>query len=240
MGYEIKYFYKEETEVKGQYSEEIKEKKVKIGDPWEEVPLEVVAGKIMAQLAKRNIFVTDVEIYRLAKEQISYRNTEDGIVIKNKKFRYDDGPAMTADETEIETIISGPTIPTHKPVVNKVIDAPVEARVNLAPRILRYEMYDAQHPALAAKGRRAGKFTLNKKYPVFQEITKGIPPTSTTMYITKDDTGKEVEVHAECFTAVSNPKLNFEGLIGEQDDGGDIPLSFGNVINDNMIDLRRR
>ena len=54
MGYEIKYFYKEETEVKGQYSEEIKEKKVKIGDPWEEVPLEVVAGKINRKSTRLN------------------------------------------------------------------------------------------------------------------------------------------------------------------------------------------
>ena len=133
MGYEVKYFYKEETEVKGQYSDEIKEKKVKIGDPWEEVPLEVVAGKVMAQLAKRNIFVTDVEIYRLAKEKISYRNTEDGIVIKNKKFRYDDGPAAVADEFD-QPVAAAATTPSIGPAIPRVVDAPVEARVSLAPR----------------------------------------------------------------------------------------------------------
>lgn len=239
MGYEIKYFYKEETEVKGQYSEEIKEKKVKIGDPWEEIPLEVVAGKIMAQLAKRNIFVTDVEIYRLAKEKVSYRNTEDGIVIKNKKFKYDDGPALSATDANVPQIEDsfGPMI--QKAIAPKVIDAPAEARVNLAKRILRYEMYDATHPLIAAKAKGKGKFTLNKKYPIYKEITKGIPPTTTTYYITLDDTNKEVEINAECFTAVSSPKLNYEDALIDDRDAG-IPLSFGNSVNEQMIDIRRR
>ena len=238
MGYEVKYFYKEETEVKGQYSEEIKTKQVKIGDPWEDVPLEVVAGKIMAQLAKRNIFVTDVEIYRLAKEKISYRNTEDGIVIKNKKFKYDDGPVASSSDEIVPS--TQQNLNQQVAVPQKIVDAPADARVNLAPRILRYEMFDATHPLLAAKARSKGKFTLNKKYPIYQEISKGVPPTTTTMYVTKDDTGKDVEVHAECFTVIANPKLNFDNLVGG-DEGNDIPLSFGNATgSEQMIDLRRR
>ena len=248
MGYELKYFYKEELETKGEYSEEIKEKKVKVGDPWEEVPLESVAGKIMAQLARRNILIVDVEIYKLAKEKVSYRTTDDGIVIKNRKFKFDDGPAIEA--TEVAEVAengeggrppaagSEPTrsaLQTQQAI--KKTNNP-EAMINLAKRILRYEIFDAQHPLLASKAKTKGKFTLNKRYPIYEEITKGMPPTTTTFYMTIDDAGKEVEINAECFTYVSNPTLSFDG-VGDGKDPG-IPLSFGNGSSEQMIDIRRR
>lgn len=234
MGYEIKYFYKEELETKGQYSEEIKEKKVKVGDPWEEIPLENVAGKIMSQLARRNILIVDVEIFRLAKEKVSFRNTEDGIVIKNKKFKFDDGPTLVVEEENTNQLVV-----QQKNQPNRNLPAPPpESQVNLSRRVLRYETFDAQHPVVAAKA-RVGKFTLNKKYPIYEEITKGLPPLTTAFYKTVDDTGREVEINAECFTVITNPKLNFEGLVGGQDRDPGIPLSYGGTV-DQMIDIRRK
>lgn len=91
MGYEVTYSFHEEIS-KGEYNkEELKTKTVKVGSPYDEIPLEVVAGKVMAQLARRNILVVDVEIFEFTKKKISYKEAPDGILIKNKKFSFDEG-----------------------------------------------------------------------------------------------------------------------------------------------------
>ncbi|NDD55035.1 hypothetical protein EBZ39_14430, partial [bacterium] len=66
MGYEILYRYKEALEKPGAYGEEVKTKSVKVGKVTDEIGLDVVAGKVMSQLARRNILIVDVEIYEYA------------------------------------------------------------------------------------------------------------------------------------------------------------------------------
>jgi len=97
MGYEIIFSYKEEVE-KGVYADEIKTKKVKIGSSEDNLGLEAAAGRIFAQFARRNILVTDVEIWEYSKKKLSFKETDDGFVIKNRKFRFDDGPALAPSE----------------------------------------------------------------------------------------------------------------------------------------------
>lgn len=99
MGYEIHFYFREQGEEPGIYEEEVKTKKVKVGTPTEDVPLEQAAGKIMAQLARRNILITDVEIYEFTKKKLSYKEAEDGILIKNKKFSFDDGASLEVSPT---------------------------------------------------------------------------------------------------------------------------------------------
>lgn len=48
----------------------------------------------MAQLARRNILITDVEIYEFTKKKLSFKEADDGILIKNKKFKFDDGASL--------------------------------------------------------------------------------------------------------------------------------------------------
>src|SRR5690606_33375022 len=91
LGFEITLKFHEEIS-KGEYNkDELKTKTTKVGGPLEDVPIEVLAGKVIAQLARRNILVVDVEIYEITKKKISFKETSDGILIKNKKFRFDDG-----------------------------------------------------------------------------------------------------------------------------------------------------
>ena len=90
MGYELIFHYKE-AESPGVYKDEIKNKSYKIGKVTEDVGLDVLAGKILAQLARRSILIVDVEIYEYAKKKLNYRETNDGIVLKNKKFSFDSG-----------------------------------------------------------------------------------------------------------------------------------------------------
>jgi hypothetical protein len=109
MGFEITYYYKEATEVAGTYEEEVLMKTSKIGKFDEDVSLDILAGKIMAQLARRNILIVDIEIFEYTKKKINYKETDSGILIKNKKFSFDSGAMVTAtaeeDDEELTSIL---------------------------------------------------------------------------------------------------------------------------------------
>ena len=96
MGYELTYHFREEVS-KGEYSEEVKTKTIKIGTPEDDMPLDAAAGKIMSMLARRNILLEDVTIYEFTKKHLSFKMADDGILIKNKKFKFDDGPMMIGE-----------------------------------------------------------------------------------------------------------------------------------------------
>ena len=72
MGYELIIKYREKNE-EGEYGEEIQEKKIKIGSPYDDVSLDICAGKIIAQLANRKKLVEDVEIYEYTKKKLTYK-----------------------------------------------------------------------------------------------------------------------------------------------------------------------
>jgi len=210
MGYEIVYKYKEATDTPGVYSEDIKEKSVKIGKVTDEVGLDAVAAKVMTQLARRNILIVDVEIYEYAKKRVSYRETPSGIVIKNKKFSFDSGSVVETEDFE------EPPQEEFKPVPSpsrELADrsCPIAQRANVAPlsrRPIRHEIFEPEPLALHKAQQKGLKFTVGKKYPVYSEDSFG----GTITYSTKDDRGKEVNVSAEYFVAMGS------GLM-QQDDG---------------------
>lgn len=89
MGYEVKYIYHPKSEEgRGYDTDATQEKTVKVGKPFDDTPLEKCAAAIMAQLARRDIWVVDVEVYELVKKQVSFKESKDGkgIVLKNKRF----------------------------------------------------------------------------------------------------------------------------------------------------------
>ena len=69
MGYFVNYKY-----VKRENRDEVLEGEIKVGSPYEDLPLSVLAGKIMALMARRNI---DISLF----SQIS-QNTLSGIFCK--------------------------------------------------------------------------------------------------------------------------------------------------------------
>jgi len=114
IGFEVTYHYHEEVS-KGEYNkDEIKTKSVKIGGPYDDVTLESLAGKVMAQLARRNILVVDVEIYEFTKRKVSFKEAQDGILIKNRKFSFDDGAVVgtaCAAEEEEQPVVAASASP---------------------------------------------------------------------------------------------------------------------------------
>lgn len=211
MGYEVVYRYKEAAGEPGVYSDEIKERSAKIGAVTEDVSLEALAAKIMSQLARRNVLIVDVEIWEYAKKRISYRETDSGIVIKNKKFSFDSGRVVETedfkgdgDQPEDE--------PEFKPIPSPSRDladrsCPLASK-NLVRRPIRHEMYDPE-PLSEFKAKQKGlKFTKGRKYPIYSESSMG----TTVVYKTNDDSGREVDISSEYFVAIG------AGLM-QQDDG---------------------
>ena len=108
MGYEIIFSYRQASDTeKGVYEDEIKSKKVKIGSSEDNLGLEAAAGRIFAQFARRNILVTEVEIWEYSKKKLSFKETDDGFLIKNRKFRFDDGTMLAPSEELLDLFDCG-------------------------------------------------------------------------------------------------------------------------------------
>lgn len=229
MGFEIKYFYKETSEEPGVYKDEILEKIQKIGKFDEEIPLEIVAGKIISQLARRSILIVDVEINEYAKKKISYKETESGILIKNKKFSFDTGACVESSEDYEEELSK---ILQDEVLLNKIkesIGLSSGKKVNLAQRpnkinkkILRREIYDPEPIAKSKIEQRGLKLTVGKSYPIYEEKSKA----GILSYNISDDSGREVEVLAEVFVAQPS------GLLFEEEG----PVYFGGE-NQKEVDI---
>lgn len=212
MGFEITYYYKEACDVPGTYKDDVLEKTTKIGKYDEDVPLEVLAGKIMSQLARRNILIVDIEIFEYTKKKISYKENENGILIKNKKFSFDSGAIISSESEEDEEIskildddvllekIKKIISPSYSAVQDGSADQP---KINLCQnkktdnkRVLRQEIYEPELLTKSKIEQKGYRFTVGKKYPIYSEksLAAGI-----LNYLTKDDSGREVEVSSECF-----------------------------------------
>lgn len=231
MGYELVFYFHEEIS-KGEYNkEEVKKKSVKVGSPYEEVPLELVAGKIIAQLARRNILVVDVDIFELTKKKLSYKETSDGILIKNKKFSFDDGAIITVNSSEYEESVedSPSSIFIEKPQqpeAKNVLDA---SKIS----VLRYEVYDPEVNDLAQYAKDKGyKLTPKKSYPIISEV----PARRAYNYVVVDDTGKKITVSSLLFVVELN--VEDDTISGKKSQSNDIDLSFGNTVDDEMVNLR--
>ena len=250
MGFEVTYHYKESTEIAGEYSEDLLTKTVKIGKYKEDVSLDVLAGKIIAQLARRNILIVDIDIIEYAPKKVSYKETSSGILIKNKKFSFDSGAVVSEsedrdyDDEDINSILENKNL--LEKLKKAIVPQQPSPKVNLASKnnissdgrkSLRMETYDPEITTQAKIQQRGLKFTLGKKYPIYEEKSLGVGGIMN--YLTKDDSGKEVEIGSDCFV-VPTQGLAFEDegprYFGESNREPDI---WGNVkVEDNMPDLR--
>jgi hypothetical protein len=258
MGYEINYKYHEEIS-KGEYNrEETKTKTIKVGTPYEDMPLESLAGKIMAQLARRNILVVDVEIFEYTKKKINYRETPDGVVIKNKKFSFDDGPVVSVNESETEeqspeqmlaTLLANPQVQAALAGNQVAVQAGVPAKItpggplaNKKQNILRHEIFNPVDKIFLEDARRRGfSFTLGKRYPILGE-KMGPNMMVGMIYTVVDDNGKTQKLSDKFFTpdvALSEGfRDDFKPLAGGGRTMGDT-LDWGGAVSDDIPDIRR-
>ncbi|RDJ35359.1 MAG: hypothetical protein DWQ19_11125 [Crenarchaeota archaeon] len=248
MGFEVVFHYHEEVE-KGEYNyEETKTKTSKVGSPYEEVSLEVLAGRIMAQLARRNILVVDVEIYEFTKKKLNYREADDGVVIKNKKFKFDDGPVVVEAaedaeenaETQLQKLLANPAIqaalnssgvkPHNTPAA--VSPSPPPPPSTGVKKALRQEIFDPDPVLLKDAKKRGLAFTVGKKYPIYSEK---IGPVGM-VYEVKDDNGHNCRLADKFFLPPTAGLTGFEEPVQESQAEGQ--LNWNGVVEDNIPNLR--
>lgn len=245
MGYELNFHYHEEVS-KGEYDREVlKKKSVKIGSPTDEVSLDVVASRIMAQLARRNILVVDVEIYEYTKKKLSYKETDDGILIKNRKYSFDDGVNLSYSELPEDTPIDSSVshLMNNQQSLQQLLAALLagnqniisdmankggaliikESKPNLAviaePKHLRKEIFNPLEKAMIADCKKRGmNFTVGKLYPIINERLAPVAQAGM-MYTTIDDEGKRFNLSDKFFT----PSVNME--YGDQFNEEFVPIA---------------
>lgn len=245
MGFSVSYKYYERLP-NGDYNrEELKDMKRKVGDPLDDTTLEELASKILAQMARRDIWVQDVEIFEYEKKKITFKETPGGIVLKNKKFNLDTiSHCLEASEittTQVQKVAQlNPGSPIQQKKNGEAIVVPEELQGQVPIRI---EIYDPE-PDMLKAGMVKGKFTIGRKYPIFSETRD---PREATfgkelpiLYITIDDLGRRMPAPSVVF------RPEGRGLIGGDFSNGNALASKGDGLiwdsaeKQDTIDIRGR
>lgn len=233
MGFEVLYKYHERKD--GVYDkEETKSLKKKVGDPFDDIPLEKLAGAIMAQLARRDIFVIEVEVVELSKKPISFKETNGGVVIKNKKFLFDASSNLIVQEiqdtAEVPQIQNVAVEQPHNLVHNN-------GSPNLG-RPIDFVIFAPELPQMPEVKKKGLRLTPEKKYPVYAREQIGI----TTALKIVDDVGREQMISDVYFVPaniklLADNQLKFSETQKERDGGR---LNWGNAVESNDMPIIRR
>jgi hypothetical protein len=211
--FEVIFHYYEATE-KGKYNEDApKTKKITVGKLEDDTLLDSVAGKIIAQFARRNILVTDVEIFEYTKKKLAFKEEDDGIRIKNKKYKFDDGAAIDGEETVGEEDLQklAAILAANPNILSQIQGQQTSHQISQPHQALkpakkltvkRSEIFDPVDAALIPIAKSKGwAFTVGKQYPIYDEKL-GAAVTDGMLYITTDDAGKQRIVSDKYFLPI--------------------------------------
>lgn len=229
--FEVTYIYHERTD-DGFDKENTKEMMKKIGAAHEDVPIEKLAGSIMSQLVRRDIWIVDVEVHEYAKKKIAFKESNGGVVIKGRKYVFEGANVVAGeDEPELAPQAQAPlaTRSTNQAYPVQPDVAPT-GTINLADqnyfkkKPLRYEIYQPdQLVAAQAKARRL-PFTIGKQYPIYEER---VLPSSTipgVSYVTINDLGKKAVLIDNHFVMPQKLARGFNDEVSSQ---MDVSLDYG-------------
>lgn len=198
----------------------------KVGRDDEDTPLEQVVMLVKSQLARRDILVTDVEVFEFVKKKVKFKEIKGGFILKDKKFLMDQihGVPVASEEGDeqpqfppqfaglqpheimmqqrpqamgMSTGIQANPNPPNRPQVT-------DNGVPMAMHPQRFEVFDPD-PLQMAKIQGRFKLTPGNRYPIFREWRD---VGNLTHYLIKDDRNLETQVSAEYFVAQG------KGLIG--------------------------
>jgi len=234
MGYEVAYKYHERQEDGKYNTEETKELKKRVGKAFEDISLEKLAAVVMGQLARRDIWVVDVDIVEFVKKPLNFKESSDGkgIIIKGKKFSFGASAELVAEEIDVvEVDHNGEDVMLPK-------SQPVQANVNLAPQrkvALKHVIFDPPPELIAEAKSRKLAFSPGMRYPVYDSKeqvigTKDGSPLYGELLSVRDNNEKEVMVSEKFFVPVQNLVGDF--LDGGKPSGGNDPrLSFASELS---------
>lgn len=240
--YEIIFTYHEKNE-NGKYdTNNSKELRKKItGKKDEDVPLENIAKFIILQFSRRNIWVTGVQIFEYVKKEISFRETDNGIVIKNRKFNLSDNIVVSMEEQET-------AVPTASPITTQSVATPDDGKyVNIegkhphnngVRRPVDWVVFAPEPQQMLEIKQKSLRFTPEKKYPIFEKQISGIGE----VYVMLDDVGREQLVSDKYFVP-GNTQLFADKELGfsenqQSRDGG--KLYWGGTSGSEMPEIRKR
>ena len=227
MGYEVIFYYKSKDKETGTYREEESNNfKKRVGDPYEDTPIEKLASVIMRQLARRDVWVENIEIYEITKKKISFKETKNGIVIKNKKIILDDNfeiDIKQENETDTDTVESRPSHIEVSPQQKNETGI-----VKGTTRVLRRMLFAPEPQQQINLLKQGIKLSPDKVYDIYQ-IEKGLNGISE-IYLLIDDNNREKKVSDDCFVPATT--------LSQQDEEESDGLNWGGVIRGSLPSVR--
>ena len=238
MGYEISYTFHPRKEGGGYNTEAREEKSVKVGKPFDDTSLEKCAAAIMAQLARRDVWVVDVKVYELVKAEISFKEAADGrgIILKNKKYNLGSTAEALAEdlieEVPQQTQLALPSgMQPHELAalqrqqttdLSNLYDGSAKVPVNKQPKppvnqnkIIYYVYFEPYMHQQEARNLKL-KFTEDRKYPVHEVIPSVTGKLDAQKIAVSDDNGKVQILDEKFFTTagrglIADDQLQFSG-----------------------------
>jgi hypothetical protein len=246
MGYEISYVFHPRKEEGGYNTELTEEKTVRVGKPFDDTPLEKCAAAIMMQLARRDIWVVDVKVNELVKNEISFKESSDGkgVILKNRKFTLSNTADVVAgdliEEQVHQPMVLPPGMQPHELIaaaapaqsLDSLYDASRPVPIKRAPapivnqnKTLYFVFFDSDAAMIYANEIRQQnlKFSLDRKYPVHQVIPPPLNnPAGIQYLVVTDDTGKAIKVDEKYFSSagrglVGDDEVDFSGASGRRE-----------------------
>jgi hypothetical protein len=249
MGFEVVYSYHDRLDDGGYDKENTKNMKKKVGKAEEEIPYDKLAGTIMAQLARRDIWVVDVEVFEFSKKKVSFKECKGGLVIGNKKYSLDacgslgiqevadvpppqPVPHVQTTQQELAAFkpaLQGTQIQVSEEMLRGAPNVNVADLQLLKKRPLRYEVYHPNTDLVDMQKARSFAFTVGEKYPIYAEKAAGNDNRLGMNYTTIDNNGRKQVLNDKHFVPSGsliggdqfNEKRDMDLFYG--DDGG-----FGN------------
>lgn len=199
----------------------------------------------MTQFARRDIIVTDVEIFELSKNKVSFKESKGGIIIKNKKFLFDGGG--TEDSTIIVEDMMQPATTTTQQIIAATPDengqyVNIEGKHphnNGVRRPVDWVVFAPEPQQMLEIKQKSLRFTPEKKYPIFEKQISGVGEA----YVMLDDAGREQLVSDKYFVP-GNTQLFADKELGfsenqQSRDGG--KLYWGGANSDpKMPEIRKK
>lgn len=218
MAYELIFkYYEKSGSCEYDKSKELTFKKT-VGDLENEMPLERLASAIFSQMARRDVLVFDVEIYEFTKKKLSFKETKNGIVIKNKKFNLGLDNIVVSDEPEIPKIENTScvqkndvqVISQQAPIRNIVpVQQPPSNNGSMIGNRKPFKKVVFSPSDLKYLNGKPWRFTPNKEYDVYRERMSKTGVGMT--YLMIDDRNREFEVEDEFFISTTS------NLIGDDE-----------------------
>lgn len=243
MGYEIRYLYHPRKEEGGYDTDSKEEKTIKVGKPFDDTPLEKCAAAIMVQLARRDVWVVDVQVYELVKKEISFKESTDGksIILKNKKYGLGSTAEVLAEDL-VEVQEPAPMIIQQNQMIHQgmqphemiaqrqqdlsnLYDSNAAVPIKKTPRppvnqnrVLYFVYYEPYMYQVEAQRLRL-KFSEDRKYPVHEVIPSVTGKLDAQQIAVTDDTGKVMILDEKFFTSagkglLADDELGFSGSSG--------------------------